>query len=218
MFSDKRPLLMRTLGMVAGVEDRAAHVSMGSRNGCYYSSFLICQSCSGKHSHSVSPLVPLPIDFTLSKGPLKTEPHWDPSNPGSAKKWWTHNPKTQVNYMLNKYLFSSQATGATLSPQCAPEHLYKCWVWRGWRDGNAQHKALTYFLIRVRIKPDSRLRNSSDTRVWNRWGHVCEELHSQNYFHFEYTVAGSARRKAALLHYGGFLEKILSRHLLLDRN
>lgn len=62
--------------MVAGVEARAACVCMGSRNFCFDLLLLdLLELCSGEHLHSVSPLVPLPIDLTLFKELLKTEPH-----------------------------------------------------------------------------------------------------------------------------------------------
>lgn len=62
--------------MVAGVEDRAACVYMGSRNFCFDLLLLdLLELYSGEHLYSVSPLVPLPIDLTLFKELLKTEPH-----------------------------------------------------------------------------------------------------------------------------------------------
>lgn len=124
------------------------------------------------------------MDLTLSKEPLKTEPHRDPlltlavqRNDGLV----TQKVKSVVCWISKCSAPRLQDPHSQL-PACT-EHLYKCWVWRGWRDGNAQHKTLTYFLIRVRIKPDSPLHNFSSTRVWKQvracvWGTALMKLFS----------------------------------------
>lgn len=73
---------------------------------------------------------------------------------------------------------------------------------------NAQRKTLTYFLIGVRIKPDSRLYNFSDTRVWKQvracvWGTALMEL-------FSFWIYGSrlCKKESSFAVLRCFLEKI----------
>lgn len=153
-----------------------------------------------------------PKDLTISKEPLKKEPHWNSSDPDSAKKWLTHKEikprKSSHLHFKWQSLFSYQ-TGATLSTHGVLLHHHTSVSLWGEDEGleTPSKKTLAYFL-RVRIKPDSRLHNFSDTRLWKQvpwacvWGTALMEL-----FSFGIYTSRLCRKESSFAVLQCFLEK-----------
>lgn len=143
-----------------------------------------------------------------------------------------NNPESQVNYKF-EWQVCVQLPGYmihTHSFQCAIalEHLCKCWVrqgdeceerMKGWKYLEKKKNILTYFVIRVRVKPESQLHNFSETRVWKQvlWACVLGTALLELFSFWIYS-SRLCSRESSFAALRCFLEKIVLLHLLVHRN